>query len=58
MKRHKKSKSQPAEQKQVGAKIDAELYRKAKAQAAIEGRKIGEVIDSAIEAYLKAHSKH
>ncbi len=48
-----KSKKQAAKRIQIGTYVDAETYRLAKAQAAIEGRKIGEIIDSALEQYLK-----
>ena len=45
-------KKQATKRIQIGAHIDAELYRRVKAQAAIEGRKIGEVIDDALESYI------
>lgn len=38
--------------KQVGAVLDKVLYMQVKAQAVLENRKIGEVIDDAIRAYL------
>ena len=57
MKRTKPPKKELAKRVQIGTHIDAELYRRAKAQAAIEGRKIGEVIDDAISEYLDTHKE-
>lgn len=42
---------------QVGTLLTASLYREAKAQAAIECRNIGELIDDAIRLYLDSR-KH
>jgi hypothetical protein len=43
------------QRKQVGSLIDANLYRRAKAQAALEGRRVGDLIDQALEEYLSRH---
>ena len=40
---------------QVGSLIDANLYRQAKALAAIQKRNTGEVIDDALREYLGKH---
>lgn len=37
---------------QIGTRLDKETYKKAKAQAAVEGRRVGQLIDDAIEEYL------
>jgi hypothetical protein len=42
--------------RQIGAMLDAELYKQAKAAAILQGRKVGEVIDDAIRAYLEAQA--
>ncbi len=41
-----------AERKQVGTKLDAALYRQARARALVEGRNVGELIDEAVRDYL------
>lgn len=41
--------------KQVGATIDEELYRLAKGCAAVQGCRVGEVIDDALREYLDKH---
>ncbi len=41
-----------AEKKQTGALISIDLYQRARAQALLEGRTVGEVIDDALLAYL------
>ena len=50
-------KPQPPKRKPIGTHIDEELYRRIKAQAAIEGRKIGETIDTALREYLERHER-
>jgi len=37
---------------QVGSLLTKEIYHKAKVQAVIEGRRVGALIDEAIEQYL------
>lgn len=38
---------------QIGTLLNEEIYRKAKAQAVLEGIKVGELIDKAILSYIK-----
>ena len=47
----------PVEKKRVqpGTFLNAALYKRARSQALIEGRNVGELIDSAIEEYLAKH---
>lgn len=40
---------------QVGSLVDADVYRQAKALAAIQKRNTGEVIDDALREYLGKH---
>ncbi len=42
---------------QVGSLLTEAIYRAAKAQAAIERRNVGELIDEAIQLYLKKMEK-
>jgi hypothetical protein len=44
-----------AKEKPVGAYLDADLYRQARARALLEGRRVGELISQAIQEYLKNH---
>ena len=46
-----------SDRKQIGSLIDESIYRQAKAQAALENRPVGEIIDDALRAYLKAKGK-
>lgn len=52
MRRTKKAGKKQVRAKQVGAVIDEELYKLAKGCAAVQGRRVGEVIDDALRAYL------
>jgi|GEM_PF-5096710 len=45
-------KKEKASRVQPGTFLDSALYQRARAQALIEGRNVGELIDSAIEEYL------
>jgi hypothetical protein len=40
------------ERQQVGARIRAKTYRQLKARAALEGRKVQELVELAVEKYL------
>ncbi len=42
---------------QVGSLLSESVYRQVKAQAALEGRRVGEVIDAAIVLYLESKRK-
>ncbi len=44
------------ERKQVGTKLDPELYRQIRALALLQGRRAGELIDEAMREYLMRHS--
>ena len=44
-----------AEAKQTGAKITTTLYLQLRAQALLQGRTVGELIDDAIRLYLGQH---
>lgn len=44
----------PPGRRQTGLSVDPELYRRFKAQAALEGRPAWQVIDDAMEMYLKS----
>jgi Xaa-Pro aminopeptidase len=45
----------PGERVQIGSLLDPELYRRAKALAALQKRNTGEVIDDALREYLSKH---
>ena len=38
--------------KQIGSLVDAKVYRKTKARAAVEGIRVGALIDKALAEYL------
>ncbi len=42
---------------QIGSLIDIVQYRQAKALASLQGRRVGDVIEDALRAYLKRHGK-
>ena len=42
---------------QIGSLIDIAIYRQAKVVASIQGRRVGDVIDDALKAYLKKYGK-
>jgi hypothetical protein len=44
--------------KQVGTKLDEELYLQVRSLALLQHRNAGEVIDDAIRQYLAAHANH
>lgn len=45
------------EKKQTGALIDVDLYQRARAQALLERRRVGELISDAIRDYLEKRAK-
>ncbi len=55
MKRTKPPVEKKASRVQPGTFLDAALYQRARAQALIEGRNVGEVIDDALKDYLAKH---
>ena len=47
-----KAKAAPEDRQQVGARIRATTYRQLKARAALEGRKVQDLVELAVEKYL------
>ena len=45
----------PKERMQIGSLLDPDLYRRAKALAALQKRTTGQVIDDALREYLGKH---
>jgi len=46
------------ERKQVGTKLDPEIYRQIRALALLQGRQAGELIDEAMRDYLMRYNIH
>ncbi len=46
------AKGKTATRKQIGATLDADLYRQMRAQAMLEDRTVGELIDDSMKMYL------
>lgn len=48
---------QPNRKRQIGALLDADLYKQARLRALAEDRPVGELIDDALRAYLDLESE-
>ncbi len=51
------AKGKTATRKQIGATLDAELYRQMRAESMLEGRTVAELLDDAMKLYLASKRK-
>ena len=51
------AKGKTATRKQIGATLDAELYRQMRAESMLEGRTVAELLDDAMKLYLGQRKK-